>query len=108
MGFKVFINGELAKEFDGDHELVSSVSLRSAQGEAGLLKVPNDVDQVNLVVEVRDPKVTTYLDLQAIQELKDLSEARENPPVVEEPAPAPVEEVAPAEEAAPAENKVNL
>jgi hypothetical protein len=54
MGFKLYLDGELIKEYDGDHELVTRISLNSAQGEAGVLAVPNSIDSASILVTIRD------------------------------------------------------
>lgn len=64
MGFKVLLDGELVKEYEGDHKLVTRVSLNSAQGEAGVLSVPNTIDSVNIIVTIRDTtEEVAYSDL---------------------------------------------
>lgn len=64
MGFKILINGELAKELGGDdHRLVQSVALRSAQGEEGIFNVPNHIDTVDIIVELRDTLESNFLDI---------------------------------------------
>jgi hypothetical protein len=64
MGFKILINGELAKELGGDdHRVVQSVALRSSQGEEGIFNVPNHIDTVDVIVELRDTLESNYLDI---------------------------------------------
>lgn len=77
MGFKVLINGELAKEFDGDHQLVDTVSLNSVQGEETSMKVSNDVSQINVIVNLRNAVESTYLDLQEMTRVRERQEAVE-------------------------------
>jgi len=78
MGFVIKINGEKAWESEGDHVLVNSVTIRSAQGEAGKLSVPNSMQECDIIVEERDTLESDWLDVQTRErELERASEIEE-------------------------------
>jgi len=75
MGFQVYVNDELVKEFeDTDHSRVDSVKLISAQGGAGAINVPIEMQRVDLVVNIRDTLESNYLDLDSYDAQKARSE----------------------------------
>lgn len=64
MGFVIKINGEKAWESkDDDHTLVTAVTIRSAQGEAGVLNVPNSMQECDIIVTERDNLESEWLDV---------------------------------------------
>lgn len=63
MGFKVYLDGELVKEYEGMHETVNRVAISSSQGEDGSVNVPNTMDSVYITVEKRNNLESTYQDL---------------------------------------------
>lgn len=77
MGFKVYINGELAKEFDGDHGCVDGVKLLSTAGVSGVLAVPIEMDRVDLEVSIRNPDESNYLDLIERDKIRAQADASE-------------------------------
>jgi DNA repair exonuclease SbcCD nuclease subunit len=78
MGFKLYLGDELIKEYEGDHQLVTRISLNSAQGEAGVLAVPNSVDTAVILVTIRDTtEELVYSDMMEQQAMEKRAEAVE-------------------------------
>lgn len=55
MGFKLFVNNELAWESDDAHLLADELTVSSARGSHALVRLANDIDQININVSMRNP-----------------------------------------------------
>lgn len=87
MPYSIIVNGETVWKFEDDAILIDRISISTKRGEAASIGSAHDNDELLITVNVRDPELTSDLDILEARKAQERRDANESVPdlVFEEP-----------------------